>query len=196
MLKVALTGGIGSGKSIVANEFLAYGVPIIDADVIARDLLTTDTTLLTQINDQFGSKVFDSPGIICRPKLRELVFHDPAAKSWLEQAMHPKIIKQIQLQADTVCAIYYIVVIPLLVETGLQRLFQQVIVVDASIEIQKSRVLARDGVADAQVDAIINSQASRAERLHYADYIIDNNHDFSATKEQVSAIMRDLTLKY
>lgn len=195
-LKVALTGGIGSGKSAVTAEFAKLGVPIIDADVIARDLLTNNKQVIHQTIEYFGVEVTSQPGEISRRKLRDRVFADVAAKQWLEQTLHPKILAAIREQAAEVQYPFYIVAIPLLVETGLQRLFEYVIVVDVPVELQRQRVMVRDNTTSAAVDAIIATQASQAERRHYADYVIDNSGDLADTHEQVQRIFTDLVRKY
>ncbi len=187
-LKVALTGGIGSGKSTVAEQFACLGVPIIDADDIAHRLLQTDQSLITAIISEFGQKITENSGCIARAQLRRHIFSDPAAKIWLEQILHPRILDEILSQVATITTAYCIVVIPLLIEANLQDLFEKVIVVEVPIEIQYQRAAQRDQVTAEEIDAIIMTQVSSAERRRYADFKINNSDSREDTARQVRAI--------
>ena len=134
-MKVALTGGIGSGKTTVTNFFAELKVPIIDADVIAKQLLEESIELKNSIVNQFGSVVVDDHQQLDRLRLRKYIFSNPQARLWLERLLHPHILDFIKERVEQINYFYYIVAIPLLVEAGLQRLFEQVIVVDVAKDV-------------------------------------------------------------
>jgi len=195
-MKVALTGGIGSGKTTVTNFFAELKVPIIDADVIAKQLLEESIELKNSIVNQFGSVVVDDHQQLDRLRLRKYIFSNPQARLWLERLLHPHILDFIKERVEQINYFYYIVAIPLLVEAGLQRLFEQVIVVDVAKDVQQQRVMQRDQQSLMDVEAIIASQTSRVERLHYATYIIDNSCSIDYLKKQVLAIHQELLQRY
>jgi dephospho-CoA kinase len=195
MMHVVLTGGIGSGKSLVADYFQLLGVSIIDADVIARELLTKDTELIQDVLNQFDG-ILEKPGVIDRRRLRTKIFQDNTAKQWLEQQLHPRIWDRIKQDVAACASNNYMVVIPLLVETGLQRLFDTVMVVDVPEIIQRQRVQLRDNLSSIEVNAILSHQVSRAERNHYANILIDNSYSFINTQEQVRRINEQVFQKH
>ena len=182
MLTVALTGGIGSGKSAVADMFAKLGVPIIDADIIARELVETDVDIHQKITQHFNLEQFD------RAKLRELIFADVDEKRWLEALLHPRVITCIEDKVNALDAPYCMVVIPLLVEAGLVHNYDINAVVDVPVAMQIERTLLRDGCEESLVQAMIEQQASREERLKIADVVIDNSGTLEQTLVQVQKL--------
>jgi len=175
MYTVGLTGGIGSGKSTVADCFAALGVPVIDTDVIARDLTAPDGAALAAIRAAFGEAVMQADGTLDRAALRRRVFADTAARHHLEAILHPRIRQAVQQALATLAAPYALIVIPLLVETGgYQDVLNRVLVVDCPEDVQIARVKARSGLTHDEVQAILAAQAGRAERLAEADDVIVN----------------------
>lgn len=172
---VGLTGGIGSGKSTVADLFVAQGVTLVDTDVIAHQLTAAGGLAMPQIIAAFGPALADTQGALDRPAMRRMVFADPSARGRLESILHP-LIRQI---SDQRCAEanapYVILAVPLLVESMTYRQrCDQVLVVDCPETVQISRVVARNGLGENEVRAILKAQASRAQRLAIADEVIDN----------------------
>lgn len=175
MYTVGLTGGIGSGKSTVADCFAALGVPVIDTDVIARELTAPDGAALAAIRAAFGEAVMQADGTLDRAALRRRVFADTAARHQLEAILHPRIRQAVQQALTTLAAPYALIVVPLLVETGgYQDVLNRVLVVDCPEDVQIARVKARSGLAHDEVQAILAAQAGRAERLAAADDVIVN----------------------
>lgn len=175
MLKVGLTGGIGSGKSTVAALFAARGVPVIDTDVIARELTAPAGLALGEIRTTLGDGVLQADGGLDRGALRRLVFSDANARRQLEAILHPRIRAQVEHALGTLQAPYALIVIPLLVETGSYRdVLDRVLVVDCPEALQIERVIARSGLSRGEVEAILAAQASRAARLAAADDVIEN----------------------
>jgi dephospho-CoA kinase len=192
MLRIGLTGGIGSGKSAVADRFAALGAPVIDADLIARELTRPDTEALREIAEAFGPSVLDPAGALDRPALRRRVFSDPQARRRLEAILHPRIRDEMQRRAAAVRAPYVVLVVPLLLETGQTRLADRVLVVDVPEALQIERVCRRDHQPERQVRAILDAQCRRDERLAAADDVIDN----SGTIEQLLAQTDRLHRRY
>lgn len=175
MLKIGLTGGIGCGKTTVANWFSRLSVPVVDADVIAHKLVTVGQTALVQIQQAFGTTVFNPDGSLNRARLRDIVFSEPTKKQKLEDILHPLVYQNIQQEIEQLNAPYCIISIPLLFETKMTHSVDRTLVVDCPIEIQVERVLKRDNVSIEQINAIINTQVSRAFRNANADDVIDNS---------------------
>lgn len=175
MFVVGLTGGIGSGKSTIAERFARLGVSVIDTDVIARTLTAPGAPALAAIHAHFGDAVMQAGGELDRAALRRIVFHDPAARAALETILHPPIRREVERQLGEISGPYALVVIPLLVETGAFReIVQRVLVVDCPEPIRVGRVMARSGLGPEEVRAIMATQASDATRLAAADDVIDN----------------------
>jgi dephospho-CoA kinase len=191
-LRVALTGGIASGKSTVSNLFAARGVPVIDSDVIAREVVAPGSALLERIYQHFGADLRQADGTLDRAALRRRVFADPQQRHALEQLIQPAIRARSEELAAQVTAPYLIHVIPLLVETHSTARFDRILVVDCSEQLQLQRLLARDGADEAQAHAMLASQANRAERLAVADDIISND----AEPEALSTAVAVLDAKY
>ncbi|WP_038173829.1 MULTISPECIES: dephospho-CoA kinase [Vibrio] len=173
---IGLTGGIASGKTTVANLFhQQFGVEIVDADVIAREVVEPGSEGLAAIVEHFGASILTAQGTLDRTQLRELIFTQPAEKHWLNQLLHPMIRRQMLQQLKQVQTPYALLVIPLMVENNLQALADKVLVVDVEPEIQIERTMARDKVSREQAKSILASQASREQRLAIADYVIKNS---------------------
>lgn len=172
---VALTGGIGSGKSTVANVFATLDVPLIDADVIAREVVKQNSPTLSAIAKHFGPEVLDSNGALDRAALRARIFSDSKEKTWLNSLLHPLIKRKTEQKLRSARAPYVLWVVPLLIEYDLQKRADRVLLVDVEHEVQIARTLSRDGVSREQVKNILAAQAPRQRRLACADDIIDNN---------------------
>lgn len=172
---VALTGGIGSGKSTVANAFARHGVAVVDADVIARQVVEPGTPALAKIAERFGNEILLASGALNRAVLRQRIFSQPDGKIWLNQLLHPLIRQETQRQLAQATSPYALWVLPLLVENGLQDRADRVLVIDVNTETQRARTVARDGISRQQVQDILSAQATREQRLAIADDIIDNS---------------------
>jgi dephospho-CoA kinase len=185
---VGLTGGIASGKSTAAKFFGALGVPILDSDQIARDVVEPGQPPLERLIERFGQKILTPDGHLDRPALRDIVFSDPKARADLEALTHPAIGAAMEARSAAAGGPYQILVIPLLVEKNLASHVDRVLVVDCEEELQIRRLRNRDGSTSAQVEAILKAQAPRAARLKAADDIIHNDTDMSAVRDQVAAL--------
>ncbi len=191
MFTVGLTGGIGSGKSTVADLFAALGVPVIDTDAIARELTRPGGEALDAIRAAFGGTVMAAGDTLDRAALRHRVFSDAEARHQLEAILHPRIRQIVTRTLATLAAPYALVVIPLLVETGGYRdVLNRVLVVDCPEDVQIARVMARSGLARGEVEAILAAQAGRAARLAAADDVILNTASPEALRTQVAALHR------
>ncbi len=186
MLVVGLTGGIGSGKTAVSDRFAQYGVPVIDTDLLARELVEPGQPALATIVAEFGSDCLDERGQLRRAHLRERVFADPAGRRRLEAILHPRIRALARERIAASSAPYCLVVIPLLAETGMTDLVDRVLVVDVPEAEQIRRVMARDRVDEARARRILAAQAQRARRLALADEILDNAGDLDHLDRQVT----------
>jgi len=188
MLVVALTGGIGSGKSTVSQRLAALGVPVIDADVLARELTAGGSDALAEIEREFGPDVLRGDGSLNRAALRRLAFADDACRKRLEAILHPRIRERMQTQAAALTGPYALLVIPLLFETGQAGLADRILVVDAPEAVQLERVQLRAGLAPEEIGRIMASQVSRTERLRRADDIIDNSGDIASLIRQTDEL--------
>ncbi|HEG4447494.1 TPA: dephospho-CoA kinase [Aeromonas hydrophila] len=189
MYVVAITGGIGSGKTTVANQFAELGIEVVDADVIAREVVEPGTPALAAIAAHFGSEVITPDGQLDRRRLRERVFTDPQTKGWLNALLHPLIRTEMQRQCAAARSPYCLLVVPLLVENRLTALANRVLVIDVDEATQIERTCRRDGVSSEQAQAILAAQASRAERLAAADDVLDNqNGTPEAIKSRILAL--------
>ena len=192
MLVIGLTGGIGSGKSTVAKMFVALGVPVIDMDQIARQVVEPGQTALTQITHEFGTSILDTDGRLNRRKLRELIFDSVENRRSLEAILHPLIRQETQRQISKLDAAYCIVVIPLLLESNQRSLIDRILVVDVPEALQITRTMQRDHVSTSDVQKILAAQVNRSSRLAAADDVIDN----SAVLEQVRIRVAELDQQY
>lgn len=188
MFKVGLTGGIASGKTRVAEFFAARGVPVIDSDQIAREIVAPGAPALAAIRERFGEGVMAADGNLDRRALRAIVFADPAARRDLEAITHPAIrARMAELNAQA-RGPYVINAIPLLTEGGGRRDLDRVLVVDCPEDLQIARVMARDQVDEAGARAVLAAQASRAARLAIADDVIVNDGDLAALEARVASL--------
>lgn len=196
MMRVALTGGIASGKTTVSDTFSELGVPVADADVLSRQAVQINSPGLKLIADRFGSTILQADGTLDRAKLRSIIFDDEKARSDLEAIVHPEIRRLTNNQISTfeqAGHLYCLVVIPLLVETGQQKRYDHVVVVDVPVEVQLQRLRARDGSSEADAKKILSSQASRDQRLAIADSVIVNDAGIEHINQQVQALHNELT---
>ena len=189
-LRIGLTGGIASGKSTVADMFADLGVPVIDTDVIARDVVRPGQPALEEIREAFGAGVIAADGTLDRSAMRAIVFGDDAARRRLEAILHPKIREITIEQAETAGGAYQVIVVPLLVESSLRAFVDRVLVVDCDEEIQVVRLLERDTESEQQARKILAAQSTRDERLAIADDVIENEGSLEDTREQVLALHR------
>ena len=187
-IRIGLTGGIASGKSLVAEEFAALGVPVIDTDVLARDVVRPGSPALERVAAEFGADVIDAGGALDRARLRELVFGDARRRRRLEALLHPAIVAEMDRRAAESTAPYVLLVIPLLVETGFEGRVDRVLVVDCPEAVQLERLMARDGESAASAQCMLAAQASRSERLAAADDVIDNSGSREAARANVAAL--------
>ena len=187
--RIGLTGGIGSGKSTVADLFAALGVDVIDADGIAHTLTGPGGAAIEPIRAALGDDCIDSHGALDRPRMRERIFSDPAAKATLEAILHPMIRAETEARVARATSPYVILMIPLLVETGAPHArCDRVLVVDCPEPVQIERVMARSALTREAVAAIMAAQASREERLRHADDVVDNGGPPENLKPQVAKL--------
>ena len=189
MLRVGLTGGIGSGKSTVSNKFNSlFGVPVIDADVINRSLLKPGSIAHTEIKQTFGEEIITGSGEINRKLLREKIFSSEELRKKLENILHPKIRREISSAVSSLETDYCLIVIPLLIESQLQSLVDRILVVDSSQDRQIERVSKRDNCSKDHIRKIISAQTTSEQRLKYADDIITNNGDPGDLDSQIEKL--------
>lgn len=189
---IALTGGIASGKTLVSDEFKKLGVPVIDTDVIAHQIVEPGQQALREIENTFGANIIDKNGRLKRKNLRELIFTDPEARRKLESILHPKIRKKVNQAIVKVKHNYCILVIPLLAERGAYPNIDRVLVVDVDPETQIARIMVRDNASRQQAEQALASQASRELRLSVADDILKN----SGSRKMIQFIVSKLNKKY
>ncbi|MFT3889503.1 MAG: dephospho-CoA kinase [Arachnia sp.] len=186
---MALTGGIASGKSFVADELARRGAVVIDSDVLAREVVEPGTPGLAAVVSRFGPEILGPDGSLDRPRLGELVFSDDAARADLNAIVHPLVRRRAEEIEDAAGVDDVVVhVIPLLVETGLDEGFDRIVVVDVPVEVQADRLRARNGLTAEQAEARIRAQAAREERLEAADRVIDNGGDRASTITQIDEV--------
>jgi dephospho-CoA kinase len=182
---VGITGGIGSGKTTVTDLFAKYAIEVIDADVIAREVVEPGTPALKAIIHKFGESALDQSGSLDRAKLRSLVFNDIEVKNWLNQLLHPAIRRQMLLQTQQAKSDYCLLSVPLLVENKLNEQVDRVVIVDVDEPTQLRRTLLRDKTNEKQIRTIMSAQATRQQRLEVANDVIDNNGGIDALFKQV-----------
>jgi dephospho-CoA kinase len=185
---VGISGGIGSGKTTVTDLFTKLGIEVIDADVIAREVVEPGSPALKTIIDKFGHSVLDSSGSLDRAKLRTLVFNDSDIKNWLNQLLHPAIRQLMLLQTQQAKSTYCLMSVPLLVENKLYEQLDRVVIVDVDEPTQLRRTLLRDKTNEQQIRAIMSAQATRQQRLAVADDVIDNNGKADDLDKQVAQL--------
>ncbi|MGG8026001.1 dephospho-CoA kinase [Klebsiella aerogenes] len=185
---VALTGGIGSGKSTVADEFAHLGVTVIDADIIARQVVEPGTPALLAIAERFGPQMINDDGSLNRRRLRERIFAHSEDKAWLNALLHPMIQQETRRQMQASTSPYLLWVVPLLVENRLTDKADRVLVVDVPKETQIERTIRRDGVSREHAEHILAAQATREQRLAAADDVIENMGSADAVASHVARL--------
>jgi dephospho-CoA kinase len=188
MLRVGLTGGIGSGKSTVAALFARHGVPVIDTDEIAHGLLAPGQPVQAEVVAAFGRDILDAQDRIDRGRLRRRVFADPAERRRLEAILHPHIRAETVRRLKDLGAPYCIVVVPLLIEAGFTDLVNRILVIDADDNLRLQRAQTRSGLGEAEIRRIMASQLGRGERLQKADDIVTNNSDLAHLEREVARL--------
>jgi len=191
---VGLTGGIASGKTQASNGFAALGIEVVDADVIAREIVAPGSPVLAQLIDHFGRQIVQSDGALDRARLRTQVFNDANARQTLNRITHPAIANELQQRCQTARSDYVIAAIPLLIESGgrYERYawLQRIAVVDVTPNVQHARLCQRDGIHSALAWQMIAAQASREQRLAQADEVIVNDEGLSKLQTQVQTLDR------
>lgn len=173
---IGLTGGIASGKTTVADLFQKhFNIEIVDADIVAREVVAVGSDGLQQITEHFGEAILLEDGTLNRAKLREQIFSNPQDKAWLNALLHPMIRNKIEQGLTNIRSPYGLLVAPLLIENQMQGMADRVLIVDVPTEVQIERTMSRDHVSEEQVMAILKSQASREQRLAVADDVIKNH---------------------
>ena len=188
VLTIALTGGIGSGKTSIASIFKSLGVPIIDSDTISKEIILPGKPCFKDIVNEFGEEILTNKGTIDRYKLRDIIFNNDKARIKLENITHPIIFKNIDIQISLINYSYCLVVVPLLIETKSVKYFDKVLLVDTLENIQFERVAKRDSISPTLLRKIIKTQATRSERLKYADDIIENNNEIGNLNEYINIL--------
>ena len=187
-LTIGLTGGVASGKSLVAAMFVSLGAQLIDTDIVAREVVAPGEPGLAAVRAVFGDSVLTREGELDRGKMRALVFADAAKRQSLEAILHPLIRARTLEQLGAAAGPYVLVAVPLLVETGFGKLVDRVLVVDCPVDVQVARLMKRDGLAESGARAMIEAQTDRAARLEAADDVIDNSGSIDATRKQVEKL--------
>ena len=190
MLRIGLTGGIGSGKTAASDHFARLGAEVIDTDLLSRALVEPGQPALAEIAAAFGTQVLAEDGRLDRKSLREIVFADATARKRLEAILHPRIRDAMLARADRSGAPYVVFVIPLLIETGQQALVDRVLLIDVPEELQRDRVATRDGLDAAQIDDILQAQTDRETRQAYADDVICNDSDIKNLHAAIEKLHR------
>ncbi|WP_295473122.1 dephospho-CoA kinase [uncultured Pseudomonas sp.] len=185
---LGLTGGIGSGKSAAAQCFIDLGIHAVDADHAARWVVEPGRPALARIVEHFGPGVLQASGELDRAALRQLIFSDPEQRRWLEALLHPLVREEIAANLSRATSPYAILVSPLLIESGQYRTTQRVLVIDVPPELQIARTMQRDNTSQAQVEAILQAQAQREERLRHADDVLVNDRAPAWLKSEVERL--------
>ncbi|WP_105181348.1 dephospho-CoA kinase [Pseudoalteromonas sp. T1lg21] len=189
---LGLTGGIGSGKSAVSAMFEEFGIQVVDADIVAREVVEPGSLGLKKITEYFGDEILTSNGTLDRAKLRAIIFADESQKQWLNNLLHPLIRETMLSQLKLATSHYVILVAPLLFENGLEKYCNHTLLIDVPVDVQITRTTARDNVSDELAKQIIASQMSRADKKQKACDILDNNRPL----EEVKADVQKLHKKY
>lgn len=187
-LIIGLSGGIGSGKTAVSDRFAQRHITVVDADIIAREVVEPGNAALERIREHFGDDMLDSHGKLRRAALRQRIFSEPDEKQWLESLLHPLIAEKTLEQLSNIASPYGLYVSPLLVEGGQKALCDRLLVVDVSESTQLRRTMTRDDNDRSQVERIMASQASRQQRLDAADDVLDNSGDLASLDSKVEAL--------
>ena len=182
---VGLTGGIGSGKSTAAKYFEKLGVTVINADIVARDSVSSESRALLKIRQHFGEKIIDKKGELDRTKLREIIFDNTSEKLWIENLLHPIIREKIILDINNTSGSYVLLESPLLFETNQYKLVNVILLIDVPEELQIIRASQRDKTTNNEIKKIIKTQMPRSEKLKLSTYIADNTKSVDDLKKQV-----------
>ncbi len=182
---VGVTGGIGSGKSAATAEFEKLSITVVDADVVARQVVMPGTPCLQAIAEHFGNQLLTEGGELNRKALRQRVFSNPREKEWLNKLLHPAIRQELISQLEQADSPYVILSAPLLLENGLEKYCQRVLVVDVPESLQISRTIQRDDSPKKEVEAIMKAQLSRSERLKKANDVLNNDGSLEQLEQQV-----------
>ncbi len=185
VLKIGLTGGIGSGKSTACEIFSQLGVPIIDADIVARKVVQAGMPALQLIKEKFGEDIITKDGLLDREKTRDQIFTNEIDRKKLENILHPVIYERIVHETDNIDSSYCIISIPLLLETEALEIIDRVLIIDVSEKLQLSRASVRDNASLNNIERIIRTQISRDNRLTAADDIINNEGDIENLRRQI-----------
>jgi dephospho-CoA kinase len=188
--RIALTGGVASGKSTVARLFGALGAQLIDTDQVARDLVVPPSPLLQQIAVRFGPEVLTAAGVLDRARLREIVFHDSAARRDLEALMHPAIRAEVARRSRQLGGPYQLIAVPLLVETATHQDYDRVLLVDVDADTQRQRLMVRDDMPADTAERMLAAQATREQRLAVAQDVIINQGGIAELAAQVEPLHR------
>ena len=195
-LKIALTGGIASGKTLVSDLLEIYGCHIVDLDVIAREVVVPGTEGLKELIEIFGKSILLTDGTLNRKHLRDELYKKGRNRALIEQILHPKILQKMKTSMDECQEGVMVVVVPLLVEKNLWEPFDRAIVVDCEIETQLSRLISRENIDKDKAEVMLMAQASREQRLQLNDYlptdVIENNSQISDLKEKVANLNQKL----
>lgn len=186
--RIGLTGGIASGKSSVAERFVALGATLVDTDKIAREVVARGTPGLAAVRAEFGDEILTGDGALDRGKLRTIVFADAPSRQRLETILHPRIRARALELMGAARGPYVLVAVPLLVETGFAKLVDRVLVVDCAVQTQIRRLMQRDSMSEADAEAAVAAQVDRAKRLEIADDVIDNDGSRETTARQVERL--------
>jgi len=187
-VRIGLTGGIASGKSLAADMFAELGATIIDTDVIAREVVAPGQPALAEIATVFGKSLIDADGTLDRSALRKIIFAGQEAREQLEAILHPRIGMETIIRAEATDGPYQIIVVPLLVESALRDFVDRVVVVDCEEDAQIQRLTARDGETEDRARRMLAAQSSRTERLAIADDVINNDGTVAELRQQVTAL--------
>lgn len=190
-LIIGVTGGIASGKSTVARGFAAHGIPWVDADDVAREVVAPGTPALAAIANRYGDGVLDELGALNRRALRQIVFADDGERRWLESVTHPRIRERLIETLDAFRrgpAPYALLISPLLLESGQVALVDRVLVIDVPESVQIARTMQRDGVNETGARSILAAQISRRQRLQMADDVLDNSGDHRALSARIDEL--------
>lgn len=189
---LGLTGGIGCGKSAVSAMFEQLGITVVDADIIARQVVAPNSNGLAAISEHFGTIVLNPDGSLNRAKLREIIFADNAQKTWLNNLLHPLIREKTLNDLSTANSAYVVLVAPLLFENGLEQYCDRTLIIDVPVAVQLERTIARDNINEQQALSIIAAQMSREDKLHRADDVVDNNQPLAL----VAIVIQQLHTQY
>lgn len=184
-LKIGLTGGIGSGKSTACEIFSELGVPVIDADVIAHELVKPGMPAFNEMTKIFGTEIISSDGTLDRKIIRDKVFANETDRKKLENILHPAVYEEISVQVKNINSKYCIISIPLLLETNASKTVDRILVIDVPRELQLERASNRDRTNKSDIDAIIDSQISRKDRLSAANDIVDNKGNINDLRKKI-----------